>query len=186
MEILTLFLIALGLSLDSFAVSIASGCIKQKISFFSAMRIAFSLAFFQGLLPVGGWFLGKTVINYVVHFDHWIAFGILLFIGLKMVIESIRNRDEQKCFDPQKFWVLISISVATSIDALVVGFGFGLIDVNIILAMIIIGAVTFIASMLGILFGKKAGFRFGKKMETAGGIVLILIGTKILLEHLFF
>lgn len=186
MDLLTIFLIAISLSFDSFAVSVTSGMVHQKISFFNATKIAFSLAVFQGLMPVLGWIIGSGIKEYVIKYDHWLAFGLLLILGLKMIWDSIRARNEKTSFNPLKIWVLISISIATSIDALVVGLSFGFIGTKIIEAVIIIGSVTFIISMLGIRFGKSAGIKLGKIMEILGGIILIAIGTKILIQHLFF
>src|SRR5512133_16433 len=185
MGILTLLLLALGLCFDTLAVSISSGLVLNRIDFFNAMKIAFSMAFFQGMMPVIGWLAGSGVNNYIMDYDHWIAFGLLTFIGLRMVYESLKPAEEKKPFNPLNPKVLITISIATSIDALVVGFTLAFVEVNILWAGFIIGAVTFIASMLGILFGKKTGERFGKRLEILGGIILLLIGLKILLEHQF-
>lgn len=186
MEIITLLLIGIGLSFDSFAASITSGVAKNKIRFWQATRIAFSLAFFQALMPVLGWLVGIRILHLIQTIDHWIAFGLLLILGLKMIWESLQKSEEEKNFDPLNLLVLLGMSLATSIDAFVVGISFGFLKVNILLATFVIGSITFIISMLGILFGKKTGSRFGKKMEIVGGLILIGIGTKILIEHLYF
>jgi len=183
-EFITIFLIAIGLCFDSFAVSVSSGLMMKHINFFDAMKIAFSLAFFQGLMPLLGWMAGKRISGYLTHYDHWIAFGLLLLIGLKMIWES-QKPEENKTFNPLNIWFIIYMSLATSIDALIVGLSFAFLKTNIYTSIIIIGAVTFIAAMLGILFGKKAGAHFGKRMEILGGIILILIGFKILIEHIY-
>lgn len=184
MEFLTILLIAIGLSADSFAVSITSGLVLKKIDFKNAAKIAFSLGFFQALMPTIGWLIGVKIQKYIESFDHWIAFGLLFIIGIKMILESLKNDEEDKNFNPLNPKVLLMISLATSIDALVVGISFAFIDYNWFVSGFIIGAVTFIISMLGILFGKKMGSRFGSKMEIVGGIILIFIGVRILFQHL--
>ena len=184
MEIVTLLFIAIGLSFDSFAVSITSGVARKRIEFWPATRIAFSLAFFQALMPLLGWFIGIKITDKIAQADHWIAFGLLSLLGLKMIYESLKQEEELKNFDPLNPWILITMSLATSIDAFIVGISFGFLKVHIIIALLIIGFVTFTISMLGILFGKKTSSHFGKRMEIIGGVILILIGVKILLEHL--
>ena len=186
MEIFTLLLIGIGLSFDSFAASITSGVAKNKIRFWQATKIAFFLAFFQALMPVIGWLIGRKILHLIQSVDHWIAFGLLSILGIKMIWESLTKEESNKNFDPLNLYVLLGMSLATSIDACIVGISFGFLQINIILAVFKIGTVTFIISMLGILFGKKTGSRFGKKMEIVGGIILIGIGTKILIEHLYF
>jgi manganese efflux pump family protein len=185
LDLLIIFLTAIGLSFDTFAVSVSSGIVKNEITFFNAMKIAFSLAFFQSMMPLAGWAIGIKIKEFVSSVDHWIAFGLLSIIGLKMILESLKKEKENTFFNPLNFLFLIGMSVATSIDAFVVGVSFGFVNMSIFVPLLIIGAVTFIVSMLGILFGKKAGAHFGKKMEILGGIILIGIGTKILIQHLF-
>jgi putative Mn2+ efflux pump MntP len=185
MELVTLIFIAIGLSVDSFAVSVSCGLMMCEITFWKATRIAFSLAFFQALMPLIGWYLGSTVQSLVRGFDHWLAFGLLTIIGGRMILESFKNDTEKKQkmtpLDPK---MLIMMSLATSIDAFIVGISFAFINVKLFLTTFIIGFTTFFFSMLGILFGKKTGIKFGKKMEILGGIILFLIGLKILFEHL--
>jgi len=184
MDLFSLVIIAIGLSFDSFAVSVSSGIIKSRITFPDAIKIASFMAFFQAAMPVIGWFFGSEIETYAAEFDHWIAFGLLAILGGKMIISSFRDSSMSKPIDPLKLPVLFSLSIATSIDALIVGFSFGFLEINIVLAVLVIGGITFFISMLGILFGRKTGSRFGKKMEILGGIILISIGIKILLEHL--
>lgn len=191
MDYLSIFFIAFGLSMDSFAVSVSSGLMLPAIRFQKAIIIAFSLAFFQGLMPFIGFMLGVSLLDFLKPIDHWVAFILLTTLSVKMLIESFKHEDERVAFNPLNPAVLITISVATSIDALIVGMTLALIDMNntyfwlsILIPVVIIGSVTFIMSMLGILFGKKVGIRFGKKMEMIGGIVLFLIGARILIEHL--
>ena len=135
-------------------------------------------------MPLLGWLAGKRISEYLSNYDHWIAFGLLVIIGLRMIWES-QKPDEDKTFNPLNIWFIIYMSIATSIDALIVGLSFAFLNTNIYISIIIIGIVTFIAAMLGILFGKKAGAHFGKKMEILGGIILIIIASKIILEHLY-
>jgi manganese efflux pump family protein len=189
MSLLTLFFLAIGLSADSFAVSVSCGLSKSKITFFQATKIAFSLAAFQATMPVLGWFFGNEVKEFMITWDHWIAFILLTALGTKMIAEVFPEKKEEKKFNPLDLKILLWISVATSIDALVVGVSIAFMDISgrqAFAGIFMIGFVTFIASMLGILFGKKTGIRFGKKVELAGGILLILIGIKILLEHFLF
>ena len=178
-----LFMLAIGLSFDTFAVSLTCGCIEQKILFRQAVRIAFFFAFFQAFMPVLGWLLGSSVKQYVEAFDHWIAFGLLSILGIKMIIESIRGEEGEKV-DIFNLKVILSMSVATTIDAFIVGIVFASLSTNLFLAIPIIGSVTFVVAMLGMLFGKNAGKLLGKKMEIVGGLILIAIGVKVLVEHL--
>ncbi len=161
------------------------------IRFNKAVIIAFSLAFFQGLMPLIGWGLGMSLQYYIKPVDHWIAFILLVVLGAKMVSESFKDSDKREKYNPLEPGVLLTMSVATSIDALIVGMSLSFITslqsnvwLTIILGILVVSGVTFIMSMLGILFGKKVGNRFGQRMEMVGGIILILIGVRILAEHL--
>ena len=183
MDFFTLVLLAIGLCFDTFAVSVSCGLTINRIVFLKATRFALVMAFFQGLNPLIGWFAGIGVVKYIRDYDHWIAFTLLFIIGVRMIIESLKKVDKKK-FNPTRFSTMIVLALATSIDALVVGVSLAFTRVNIYWACFIIGAVTFVASMLGIFFGKKTGERFSKKLEIAGGLVLILIGVKILIDHL--
>jgi putative Mn2+ efflux pump MntP len=185
-QLITFLLIGIGLSFDSFAVSVSCGLVKREIRFKQACLVAFSLAFFQGAFPVAGWFIGTRVKNLIAAFDHWIAFGLLVFIGIKMIIEGTKPDGKLQNFDPFRFRVLIGFSVATSIDALVVGVSFGFLDMPVFFPVIVIGSVTFIASMLGMLFGKNIPAKRSRQSLILGGIILAAIGTKILAEHLWF
>ena len=184
MDLITLILISVGLSVDSFAVSISCGLILNEITFRKALRIAFSLSAFQAAMPLLGWLIGKKIEFLVSNFDHWLAFGLLFAIGMKMIVESFKNEPLNQKMNPLNIRVLLGISLATSIDALIVGVSFAVININLFETALVIGFTTGLFSMLGILFGKKTGTRFGKKMEIFGGIILIFIGVKILLEHL--
>jgi putative Mn2+ efflux pump MntP len=147
-----------------------------------ACKIAFLFAVFQGLMPLIGWFLGIQVSKLIENYDHWLAFIMLAGIGAKMIYESFQN--EKKEFNPTKFMVAAGLAFATSIDALVVGVSFAFIKINIWLSVLIIGTMTFLVSMSGIFVGKKASGMYGNKIELLGGLILVGIGVKILIEHL--
>lgn len=184
MELVTLLLIAIGLSFDTFAVSVSTGLMVCHIRFWQAVRVAVILAVFQGLMPCVGWILGRQIATFISEFDHWIAFVLLAILGIKMIWESFEKEEKStKNCNPLKLSIVVGMAIATSIDALVVGVSFAFLKMNILWAAFIIGLVTFLVSMLGMLFGKKVGNRLGKKMEVIGGILLIAIGLKILLEH---
>ena len=185
MDIFSILFIAIGLSMDTFAVSISNGLSIRNLTFTKALPIAFSFAFFQGLLPLLGWLLGIGIEKYIVEFDHWIAFLLLSFIGVKMIFESLTISDEKAKTD-LNFLTIVGQSVATSIDALIVGVGFALLNYSILTPVFIIGAVTFFFAMIGLRLGKFFGVTFGRTVEIIGGIILIGIGLKILVEHLFF
>lgn len=185
MEYLSIILIAIGLSADSFAVSVSCGLINRKIIFPDALKIAFPLAFFQAGFTFTGWLAGSSIRSYIESVDHWVAFILLIFIGVKMIYDSLREKDKRKVIDILNPKLIITMSVATSIDALIIGVSFAMIYINILNAVLIIGTATFFFSMLGILVGKKTAGKFGKKMEILGGVILIGIGIKILIEHLW-
>lgn len=185
MEFLTVFLLAIGLSFDSFAVSVCSGLNLPHIRFFQAAKIAIFLALFQAVMPLIGWLVGNSVKSVIEPVDHWIAFGLLSLIGGKMIIESFIDSDAREIKNPLDIKVILTLSVATSIDALAVGFSFATLLSKILIAVFIIGLVTFIASMLGILLGKKTGPAINRYAEVLGGLILLFIGAKILIEHFF-
>lgn len=184
MDFITITGIALALSLDSFAVSLSCGVVESRIRFRIAMRIAFILALFQGGFTVLGFFLGSTVSHYIEKYDHWIAFGLLMILGARMVIEGLKKDDEKKPVNFNRLPILLTMAIGTSIDAFAVGISFAFLRVQIWLAGLIIGAVTFLASMTAIRIGKSAGYRLGSRVEILGGTILALIGIKILIEHL--
>ena len=184
MDFLTIILLAIGLSFDSFAVSVCSGLNLPHIRFFQATKIAIFLALFQAFMPLIGWLVGNSIKSFIEPVDHWIAFGLLSLIGGKMIIESFINSEEREIKNPLHLKVILLLSIATSIDALAVGFSFATFLDKIFLAVFIIGAVTFTASMLGILVGKKTGPKINRYAEILGGLILIGLGSKILIEHL--
>ena len=184
MDLITITGIALGLSFDTFAVSLSCGVVELKIRFRNAMRIAFTLALFQGAMPVLGYILGSSVSQYIGKFDHWVAFGLLMILGIRMVIEGLKKDDDREPVDFKRLPVLLTMAVGTSIDAFAVGISFAFLSVKIWSAGLFIGIVTFLASMTAIRIGKSAGSRLGSRVEILGGIILAVIGIKILLEHL--
>lgn len=184
MDYITLLGIAVGLSFDTFAVSLSCGVVKSKISFNEALRIAFTMALFQGGLPVLGYFLGTTVTDYVKNFDHWIAFGLLLVLSAVMIIGGLKKEEDKPVRDFRKLSVLLAMAAGTSVDAMAVGISFAFLKMNIWISGLIIGTVTFFASMIAIRIGKTAGKHLGSRVEILGGIILAAIGIKILLEHL--
>lgn len=183
MDYFTILAIALGLSFDTFAVSLSYGVIRSNILFRQATRVAIVLALFQGGLTVAGYFLGSIISNALKAVDHWIALGLLGFLGVKMIIEGLKKTNIEERKDFSNIIVLLTIALGTSIDAFAVGISFALLNVMIWRSGILIGAVTFLASMTAIRIGKSAGERLGNKVEIIGGLILIGIGLKIFLEH---
>ena len=177
------FLIALGLSMDCFAVSVTFGT-SRKLTWKDLLRMALFFGVFQGLMTFIGWWFGDAMKQFIESVDHWVAFSILSIIGARMIIESFKLHDEKKSMDIRKLNVLLSLSVATSIDALMTGVSFGFIQVDIIMTTLLISVVSFLVTVIGGKLGEKSTFIPAKKAELAGGIVLILIGIKILIEHL--
>lgn len=184
MDYFTILAIALGLSFDTFAVSLSYGVIRSGILFRQASWVAIVLAVFQGGLTIAGYFLGSIISNALKTTDHWIALGLLTFLGIKMIVEGMKRTKEEETKNFSSFLVLLTIAVGTSIDAFAVGISFALLDVQIWKAGILIGVVTFLASMTAIRIGKSAGERLGNKVEIIGGLLLIAIGIKIFLEHM--
>ena len=184
MDYFTIIAIALGLSFDTFAVSLSYGVVRNGVLFRQATVVAFVLALFQGGLTVAGYFLGSFISEFLKATDHWIALALLGFLGVKMIIEGLKKHKDEEARDLNKILVLITIALGTSIDAFAVGISFALLNVAIWLAGFIIGTVTFFASMTAIRIGKSAGERLGNKVEIIGGLILIAIGIKIVIEHL--
>jgi putative Mn2+ efflux pump MntP len=184
MDYITIIAVALGLSFDTFAVSLSCGVVNYRILFRQAIKIALILAIFQGGLTVAGYFLGSFISDVLKSLDHWIALGLLSFLGIKMIIDGLKKEEKKEVMDYSKLLVLFTIALGTSIDAFAVGISFALLDIKIWASGIIIGTVTFLASMTAIRIGKSAGEKLGQRVEIVGGIILIAIGLKIFLEHL--
>ena len=184
MSILEILLLGIGLSMDAFAVSICKGLSTKKLQFKHYLIIGAWFGGFQALMPTIGYFLGSTFEQYITAFDHWVAFALLSAIGAGMIKESL-SKEESNGNDSFSFKTMLLLALATSIDALAVGITFALLpDVNVPLAVCLIGITTFVCSAAGLKVGNLFGLKYKAKAELAGGIILILIGLKILLEHL--
>lgn len=188
MGFLELFLIAVGLSMDAFAVAVCTGLSMQQRSLKKSMIVGLYFGSFQAVMPLIGYFLGSQFADKIVELDHWVAFILLAFIGARMIKESF-EKDNIDCIDcieeevSLDFKTMFPLAVATSIDALAVGISFAFLSVRILPAVTFIGVTTFLLSMLGVRIGNVFGARFEKKAELLGGVILILIGLKIFLEH---
>ena len=184
-----IFLTGVGLAMDAFAVSICKGIQMPKLKKLHLIIIAIFFGGFQMLMPIIGWLLGSQFVQYIEKFDHWIAFALLAFIGGKMAIESFKDDDDCECGcgcdDKLDIKELFLLAIATSIDALAVGITFSMYDINIVSSIGIIGAVTFVLCALGVVIGNKFGAKFKSKAELAGGLVLVGIGIKLLIEGFF-
>lgn len=198
MDLLSIVLIAFGLSMDAFAVSITNGITIRNLRLSHVLKIALFFGGFQALMPAIGWAAGSQFKDYIVSIDHWIAFGLLAVIGIKMIREALEEAEdcryeiEEAAISRQesardnnqlKTGRLVVLAIATSIDALAVGVSFAFLRVSILWASLIIGLITFGVCAFGVLVGKRCGCLFKKKAEISGGVVLILIGAKILFEH---
>ncbi len=179
-------LIALVLAIDAFAVALTAGAYFGRTTNRQKFRLSFHFGLFQFLMPIIGWFAGSSIVEYIADIDHWIAFLILSIIGIKMIIDGSAHKEKETYKkDITKGFTLFSLSVATSIDALAVGFSIGIVELAILYPSILIGLVAAIMTLLGIQIGEKLSSKFGNIVSIFGGIVLILIGIKIVLEHLF-
>jgi len=186
MVILTIVVIALGLAMDAFAVSIVSGAAYEQLKIRHALRMAVFFGGFQALMPLIGSLAGMTVRAHIAGYDHWIAFVLLSGVGMKMIYESFKIKPTKKNFNPSNILILLILSVATSIDALIIGITISLLSVPIVITAAVIGLVTFTLSYIGAYIGKKFGHFFENKIEAIGGLILIGLGAKILLEHTVF
>ena len=186
MGLFTIIVIAIGLAMDAFAVSIVSGSAYKQLKIKHAFRMALFFGAFQALMPLIGSLAGMSVREYIAGYDHWIAFGLLSAVGAKMIYESFKITPAKENFNPSNIWGLLVLSVATSIDAFAIGITISLLPVSIAMAVVIIGLVTFAISYLGAFLGKKFGHFFENKIEAVGGLILIGLGVKIVFEHLLF
>jgi putative Mn2+ efflux pump MntP len=185
MTFTSLIFISIGLAMDAFAVSLSEGLALKKINIRHIVKIALIFGLFQAVMPILGWLVGGMFYDKISGYDHWITFGLLGFVGLKMILEA---RENQKCEKTEKCDIssnIILLGIATSIDALAVGFSFSLIPgLDIYSSVTVIGVITFLISSAGVYIGNKAGKLLGYKAEYAGGIILVGIGCKILIEHI--
>ena len=183
MDIISIIFIAFGLAMDAFAVSITSGLTIKQLRINDALKIAIFFGLFQAIMPLIGWSAGLGFRDFISSIDHWIAFGLLSLIGCKMIYESSKMGINDKKKDPLNVYVLLMLSIATSIDALAVGLSLSFLKVSIALPAIIIGVVTFLLSLFGVYFGNRFGHYFENKIEIIGGLILIGIGIRILINH---
>ena len=184
MSLLKLVGLAIGLAMDAFAVSLTSGLTMRKLKVRYALRIALFFGVFQALMPIIGYLAGLSIRTMIESFDHWVAFGLLAFVGGKMLFEAIFMKEEDREINPDDFGLLLMLAIATSIDALAVGLSLSLLKIEILMPAVLIGVVTFALSFMGVYLGRRIGHLFEQKIEILGGLVLIGIGIKILLEHL--
>jgi putative Mn2+ efflux pump MntP len=185
MDALTLAWLAVGLGMDAFAVSIVVGSAAGRLSFRPIFRLSFHFGLFQFLMPIIGWGLGLSVASYIEAFDHWLALALLTFVGGKMIMESRSDASTPSTGgDPTRGWTLVALSVATSIDALAVGLSMAFLRVDVLTPSVIIGIVACAMTAIGMSLGSRLGRKFGRRMELIGGLVLISIGIRIVVEHL--
>ncbi|MHC4441068.1 MAG: manganese efflux pump MntP [Planctomycetota bacterium] len=176
--------IAFGLAMDALAVSIAAGLTIDRVTPRHVFRLAFHFGLFQFMMPILGWLAGTNIAVYIADYDHWAAFGLLGVIGGKMLLDAVLGKEDRFKSCPTRGWTLVTLSVATSIDALAVGVSMAVIQVSIWFPCVVIGLVAGTLSCLGVTFGHKFGRRWGRGAEVIGGIILIFIGVRILISHL--
>lgn len=187
MSLLSIFILAAGLSVDSLAASVSTGVCMKRVRTFDSFKIALFMAVFQGGMPIIGWLIGQSFQKLITDYDHWIAFILLLAIGSKMIYEGLKNgKNEEAYFCPSQLFMLAGMALATSIDALIVGVGIGLLGNAIWIPALVIGIVTFLFSLSGVYIGHNLGHRINFRLEVVGGLVLIGLGIKILIEHTLF
>ncbi len=186
MSLFSICLIGIALSIDSLAASITAGACAKQISRSQALRAAAIMAVFQGLMPYIGWLIGSSFKSIVEDYDHWIAFILLAAIGGKLIYDGLsKGKEERTALDINNYLLIVGMALATSIDAMILGIGLGLIEDNIYLILLIIALITFLFSGAGFYLGKQIGEKINKSIEVFGGLVLIALGVKILFEHLY-
>ena len=184
MSITEIIIVAIGLSMDAFAVAIGKGLSLTQVKWKHALIVGAYFGFFQALMPLLGYLLGTQFADYITSYDHWIAFVLLAIIGGKMVKDSFAKEDDHNVNKSLRLGTMLPLAIATSIDALAVGVSFAFLKVDIVWSVVLIGCITLVISMAGVKIGNIFGIKYRSKAELAGGIILILIGLKILLEHL--
>jgi len=183
MDWFTIFGIALALAMDAFAVALAAGAVLNPLTGRHLFRLGFHFGLFQALMPIAGWLIGMTVQKWIAAYDHWIAFGLLAYVGGRMIKEAFDEEKEEKTTDPTRGLTMVMLSVATSIDALAVGLSIAMLGVSVWVPAAVIGVVACVLTVAGMLLGRRLGDDWGKRVEVCGGLVLCIIGVKILLEH---
>lgn len=183
MPFIEIFLVALSMAMDAFAVCLIAGATRQANGPRPVFRLSFHFGLFQFIMPVVGWLVGRTVEPLIRNYDHWVAFGLLAFVGLRMIYGAVRGEEAQPP-DPSRGWTLVLLSVAVSIDALAVGLSLGVLGISVWYPAFVIGLVTGILSLVALRLGQTFGSRLGKPVEIVGGIVLIGIGLRIAISHL--
>lgn len=184
MSIAEIIIVAIGLSMDAFAVAIGKGLSLTQAKWKHALIVGAYFGVFQAIMPLLGYLLGTQFADYITAYDHWIAFVLLCFIGGKMIKDSLAKDDDHDVNKSLRFGTMLPLAIATSIDALAIGVSFAFLKVDLILSVALIGCITLVISMAGVKIGNIFGIKYRSKAELAGGIFLILIGLKILLEHL--
>jgi putative Mn2+ efflux pump MntP len=184
MDIIGILIIALGVAMDAFAVSLGVGTNRAANNKRSVLRLAFHFGIFQGMMILLGWLAGSTIARWISQFDHWIALFLLIFVGINMIRSGLNQESESYKTNPTRGSLMVVLSVATSLDALAVGISLALIKTPIIMSAIIISLITFGLSLVGLLAGNRLGKKFGKRMEILGGLILIGIGFRILFSHI--
>jgi putative Mn2+ efflux pump MntP len=184
LDTLSILVIALGLSADCFAVALSGSIAMTSVSLVAVLRTALTFGGFQAVMLVIGWVAGRTVVGFIADYDHWVAFALLALIGGRMIWESFRPLGGRRRTDITKGLALLTLAAATSIDALAVGLSFAFLRVNIALASSVIGVVAFAVTIAGFMLGGRVGKLVGKRAEVVGGVILIVIGIRILLSHM--
>jgi len=184
MPLFDVLLLAVGLAMDACVVSAGAGASGRTHGSRGTFRLGFHFGFFQFFMPILGWLAGLTIASAIAAVDHWIAFGLLAIVGGRMIRSGLKAEPDDGSGDPSRGWSLIMLSIATSIDALAVGFSLAMIEVDIWMPAVMIGIVTAAMSVAGLKMGSRLGARFGHRMEIVGGLILIFVGAKIVFDHL--
>ena len=184
MDLITIVGLAIALAMDAFAVALGTALTLQSMTRRHLFRLSWHFGLFQALMPIIGWLAGRTIQKWIVSVDHWIAFGLLGFVGGRMLWEAFHPETKTQSGDPTRGWSLIVLSVATSIDALAVGLTLAMLDVSIWLPSLVIGLVAGVLTVVGMLLGRRLSGHWGSRVEIFGGLVLIGIGIRVLVEHL--
>lgn len=183
MDWITIIGIALALAMDAFAVALAAGAVVNPLTRRHLFRLGFHFGLFQALMPIAGWLVGMAVQKWIAAYDHWIAFGLLAVVGGRMILEAFDEEKDKASSDPTRGLTMVMLSVATSIDALAVGLSLAMLSVSVWLPAAVIGVVAGVLTVCGMLLGRRLGANWGRRVEVCGGLVLCVIGVKILLEH---